>query len=816
MQKSITTRQKVLYGAGDIMGTVAFTVTALFLPYFFTDVLGLPSILAGVTILIGNFWDAITDPYAGYISDKTHSRFGRRRPFFLYMALPIGLTFILLFAIPAGMTTAWTFILSTLAYLAFMTTTTFYLVPYLAYGMEIERSYDGRTSITAWRMLFSIGFGLIGAVVPKMIWESASTPSQGFLTMALIFAVPIAISPLFPFLIGKEPAVSAPHQSSFLKDFTRAMKNNNFVKGIVIFIVTWTGINTVQTLLIYYFKYVVNIANQFEIVIGVLFGTAIISLPLWVFLSKKLDKRKAYILGAAAFALLLLFLALPAPIVLRLLWVMVPLLGIALSSLHVMPTAILPEAIEETTEGSSGEGTHYGIVTFIYKIANAFTQFGVLGILGIAGYIETTQEMAVQQPQSAITAIRILIVAVPVILMVVGIVTASRFQISRHNHGMQSAAKGCITMSVTVRRIEANELYRFLKLPFRLYRKDPNWVPPLFSEMRAMLDPSKNPFLKSGDHAFFMAFRGSKAVARVLAGFNNPVSQKTGVKNGYFALFEAEDKECGLAVLKAAADYCKSLGTVRMMGPYSPTNGEEERALLIEGFGFPPVLYTSYNPVWYKDIFEEFELQKSSDLLAFLIDIDKVPIDRFRRVVSYAEKRQGFSARRIDLNNLQSELRDIQSILHGAAIDDWDSGIPSWEMIEQAANSLKTLADPDLIYIVRTNAGQPLAFVVSLPNYNEVLIHLKGKLIPFGFLKFLYWRKKIKGIRVMMQFCIREYEGTGAVSSAYLAIMEKAIEKGYKWAEASTIGEENFKSWRAVQGAGGHEYRRYRWYVKEL
>mgnify|MGYP005651894561 CR=1 FL=1 len=99
-----------------------------------------------------------------------------------------------------------------------------------------------------------------------------------------------------------------------------------------------------------------------------------------------------------------------------------------------------------------------------------------------------------------------------------------------------------------------------------------------------------------------------------------------------------------------------------------------------------------------------------------------------------------------------------------------------------------TLADPDLIYIVRKNDGRPLAFVVCLPNYNEVLIHLKGRLLPFGIIKFFYWRKKIKSVRVMMQFCVEDYEKTAAVSCAYLAIMEKALEKGSNWGDASTIG----------------------------
>ena len=371
-------------------------------------------------------------------------------------------------------------------------------------------------------------------------------------------------------------------------------------------------------------------------------------------------------------------------------------------------------------------------------------------------------------------------------------------------------------MDVTIRRIGKKEMGRFLRLPFRLYRDDPNWVPPLLSEMKSMLDTEKNHFLNDSSPAYFMAFRGRKAVARVLAGYHASMSKKTGIPNGYFALFEAEDEESGLAVMEAAAAYCKSLGAERFFGPQSPTDGEEERALLIEGFGFPPVLYTAYNPNWYQNVFEKFGMVKFNDLMAFLLEADKLPLDKFRKLVRYGETRYGYHADRIDFSRLDTELRDIQRILNEAAIDDWDAGIPTWDLIEQTAAALKTLADPDFIYIVRTNEGRPIAFVVSIPNYNEALIHMNGRMLPFGILKFLYWRKRIRGLRILMQFSVKDFEGKGAVSAAYLAIMEKVIEKGYRWGEASTIGEENIRSLQAVEGAGGRVYRRFRWFEKAL
>jgi glycoside/pentoside/hexuronide:cation symporter, GPH family len=264
-----------------------------------------------------------------------------------------------------------------------------------------------------------------------MIWDSAPAPSQGFLIMAIIFAVPITVSPLFPFFAWREPAVLPEHESKFFEDFKNALKSGHFRKGALIYISTWAGIGAVEAVLLYYFKYVVGLYDQFSLVAGVMFGVAILALPLWVFISKKLDKRKAFIIGASAFGALLCVLLLPAPAVIAVLWVIVPLLGIALSSLHVMPTAILPEAIEAVSGSVGGQGTNYGILSFIYTAINGLALWGVSGILSLSGYIESEENVFVAQPQSALDTIHIIIAAVPVILLVIGIIAAARLKISR-------------------------------------------------------------------------------------------------------------------------------------------------------------------------------------------------------------------------------------------------------------------------------------------------------------------------------------------------------------------------------------------------
>ena len=438
-KQSVATWRKVMYGAGEISNTLIFTVVPLFLMFYLTDVLGVPAAIAGVVSFAGNIWDAITDPYAGYVSDKCKSRMGRRRPFFLYFAIPMALAFGLMFSVPTGLDMGWKIALVTVAYMALLVLSTFFIVPYLTYGMEIDTSYDGRTSVSAWRMLFSIAFGLVGATIPSMIWTAAPVASEGFKTMAWILAIPIAITPFLAFFSGKEPKVEEVKQekrSGFFKDLRSAVKNADFSKGLIIYVLSWVGIGVLQLLLIYYVKYVLEMYDQYAIIAGVVFGVAILCLPLWVWLSSKFDKRKAFIWGAGLFCVSLAVLLLPASFVRSIIWIIVPLLGVGMSALHVMPSAIVPEAIElaGAKDKSAGNGSYYGIMTFLTKVGNAAFNAIIMGLLGVSGYISTQEEVFVEQPAAAILAIKLLIVLLPVAVFATAMVVCGKFRVGRAEH----------------------------------------------------------------------------------------------------------------------------------------------------------------------------------------------------------------------------------------------------------------------------------------------------------------------------------------------------------------------------------------------
>ena len=327
-----------------------------------------------------------------------------------------------------------------------------------------------------------------------------------------------------------------------------------------------------------------------------------------------------------------------------------------------------------------------------------------------------------------------------------------------------------------------------------------------------------NALFANGPHTFFMAYRDGKPAARLMAGINETLNKAKGKKEGYISLFECvEDYEAAEAILDAAADWLKARGMERMAGPISPTNGDDSRGLLIQGFDGPPVLMNVYNPPYYPAYFDRYGFQKDFDLLAYYLDASALPIERFSRVVEYAMGKYHFHVDRMDLTNIEPDLKAIKHILDRAMPDSWQHLTPpSMEDIRKEFGQLKKVADPDLLYIARSTSGEPIGFVTALPDYNQVLIHLNGRLGLVGMLKYLYYRRRIQGARILMQFVIPEYRNKAVNGAIFAKLMAEGRRKQYRWGEASTIAEMNTMSRRSVEGAGGKLYRLYRMYQKQI
>jgi hypothetical protein len=360
-------------------------------------------------------------------------------------------------------------------------------------------------------------------------------------------------------------------------------------------------------------------------------------------------------------------------------------------------------------------------------------------------------------------------------------------------------------------------LKKFIALPWVIYQNDPNWVPPLRGQQLRTLQGKNNPLLANGEHTFFLAQVGEKVVGRLLVGINRKLNREKNKQEGYLSLFEAiEDREVAFALFDAASQWLRARGISSIVGPVSPTNGDDNRGILIQGFDGPPVLMNSYNPPYYESFFEDYGFGKDMDLFAFYLDVASLDTERFDRVVSYAMRKYQFRIDRFDRKQLNREIRDIKKILDLAMPATWEHLTPpSLEEIRSEFQTLVQFMDADLVYIARSGK-EPIGFVVGLPDYNQVLKRLNGRLFPLGWAKYLWYKRRITGARVFIQFVVPQFRNKAVNGAIYHRLMVEARKKGYKYGEGSAIAEMNKESIRSVEGAGGRLYRTYRIYRKEL
>ena len=431
---------KFFYGISDFGFACTDTTMQVLFAIFLTDVVGVKAIYAAAAIFIGRTWDYINDPLIGYLSDRTRSRWGRRRIFLLFGFIPFGLMFSMMWYRPP---TDNQFLLAAyyaLAYFLFDTSYTFVTMPYSALTPELTQDYDERTSLTSFRMAFSIIGSLVAFTVPLAIIGTMTPGNTGHVfTMGLIFGTVCALPLLLTFFGTREkPEYYAQSQPSIRESLQAVWKNRPFLFAAGIFLFTWTAADIIQTFLLYFLKYHLNRENQSDIIMGTIFVTALLVLPLWNWVSGKTDKRKAYIIGMIFLsAVMVTLILLPPSVSLTLVLVMSVLAGIGVSAIHVLTWAIIPDAIEvdELTTGQRHEGIFYSLVSLFKKIASSIAIPLALLVLDRSGFISpTNQVLAPTQPASAILAIRMMIGPLPSVLLLGGILFAIFYPLSRSSH----------------------------------------------------------------------------------------------------------------------------------------------------------------------------------------------------------------------------------------------------------------------------------------------------------------------------------------------------------------------------------------------
>ncbi|ETI64057.1 hypothetical protein C100_09380 [Sphingobium sp. C100] len=321
------------------------------------------------------------------------------------------------------------------------------------------------------------------------------------------------------------------------------------------------------------------------------------------------------------------------------------------------------------------------------------------------------------------------------------------------------------------------DMQAFIDLPWRLYANDPNWVPPLKAEVKELLTPGKNPFFGHAEAQYFLARRGGKVVGRVSAHIDHlaleqPVGQGMGPGTGNFGMFEAEDAQTGAALIAAAETWLRAKGMTRVLGPISLSIWEEP-GLLIEGHDHPPTVMMGHNSPAYQAMIEGAGYVPAKQLKTYELDITRDFPPLIQRIIQSGEKNGRIRVRQVDRKNFDREAAIILGILNDAWGQNWGFVPITDDEVAHSGKKLKPIVFEDLIMVAELD-GEPVAFMMTLPDLNEALGPLNGSLFPFGWIKLLRWLKKprVRTMRVPLMGVVQRLQSSRMASQLAFMMIE--------------------------------------------
>ncbi|HEY7966364.1 MAG TPA: hypothetical protein VID68_05010 [Solirubrobacteraceae bacterium] len=373
-------------------------------------------------------------------------------------------------------------------------------------------------------------------------------------------------------------------------------------------------------------------------------------------------------------------------------------------------------------------------------------------------------------------------------------------------------------MGLEIRPVaSSSDMRRFIRLPARLYRNEPRWIAPLESDIRKRLDRRSNPWFAHAEAEYFLAWRDGEPVGRVSAHVDHRFNEFQDNQWGLFGFFESEDSpETAHELLAAAEAWLRARGRDRMVGPMDFTTNDE-CGLLVEGHERPPIILSSWHHPYYQRLLEGEGLQKVMDLLMWSLHISgrgKVREAIWRRA-SRVESDSGIVCRPMRKRDLDNEVTRFLEVYNAAWERNWASVPLTEEEVRHYARDLKGVLDENWAFIAeRTDTGEVVGAALTLPDYNQVLAHLHGRLLPLGWLKALYWRRKIDAVRVFALGVKPAYQHTGVAARFYQMHFEAAERTPQKGGEMGWVLETNRAMNRAMEAMGGEIVRRFRVYER--
>lgn len=438
---------KLGFAAGDIFGGGSLVVIGFYYLYFLTDVLLISPALAGVVFLISKGWDAISDPIMGIISDRTRSRFGRRRPYFLLGIVLIFCSFFMMWYPVDFEEEMQRFVYVIVAYLFFSTSYTIVMIPYFSLASELTVDYNERTSLTAYRMIFSMTSSLVAASVPLEIVKNFQNERDGYIVMAVVFGLLFSLPYLATFFLTKERKEfqKEPEPFNFNRTFIVPFKTPTFTNVLFMYLFAMTTMDIIMSMMMYFMTYYIGRPDETNYVLGTLLITQIIIIPIYGLISRKIGKKKSYLFSAIYWLVIMASSFLitsdnPAFVI----YIFAFLIGLGSGGLVVTVYSILPDVpdVDELYSGKRREGIYSGLITFLRKLSSALGIFIVSNVIELAGYVKPVSQtvdgittMVKQpQPEEFYFVLRIMFAVVPVLFLIIGIIFTVKYRLTPELH----------------------------------------------------------------------------------------------------------------------------------------------------------------------------------------------------------------------------------------------------------------------------------------------------------------------------------------------------------------------------------------------
>ncbi len=370
---------------------------------------------------------------------------------------------------------------------------------------------------------------------------------------------------------------------------------------------------------------------------------------------------------------------------------------------------------------------------------------------------------------------------------------------------------------ITIKKVETkSDLNIFIKFPWKIYKGNPHWVPPLLLDVKKLLNKKKNPFFLHSEADLFLAEKDGETVGRIAAILNNNHNEFQKEKTAFFGFFETiNDQEVSDKLFETVKNWGQQKGMDTLRGPMNFTINDT-CSLLIEGFDSSPSIMMIYNPEYYINLLEQAGFHNAKTLLAYDFTSDMSIPDRFVKFANRALQDSELNIRKMNMKKLDDEIKIVRDIFNNAWETNWGFVPLTEKEVEYLADDLKEGIDPDIVFIAEVN-GEPAGFALTLPNYNEILKNVNGRLLPFGIFKLLFGKKKIKGVRVIILGITKKFQKKRGLGPAlYYETYMRGVNKGYTRGEFSWILEDNILMNRALEGLGAKVYKKYAIFESKL